>query len=107
MLIASSSSMVGAMKSQAMPRSESPRRRRPKAGGVASARRPITDDFSAISLIGSGLDRSLCCQRVEQSKPDRNEAGIGSPPPAREYPAREESGDSQIFPSSWKTLVQS
>src|SRR6516165_6721939 len=73
MLMASSSTMVGAMNSQAMPRSESPRRRRPKAGGVASARRPITEDFSAISLIGSGLDRFtlLSKGRGEQAGQER------------------------------------
>ena len=53
--MASSSSMVGPMKSQAMPRSERPRMRRAILGGVASAIWLSSGCFSAMSLIASSL----------------------------------------------------
>src|SRR4051795_10246106 len=50
MLIASSSSIVGAMKSQAIARSERPRMRRCKGAGVASAARTARRSAAPIAL---------------------------------------------------------
>jgi hypothetical protein len=55
MLIASSSAIVGVMKSQATARSDRPRTRRAIVAGVAAIMRAVKDVFAAIPLIGWSL----------------------------------------------------